>query len=34
VAEAFALQQGFLEQLYVVVPPQVRNRYFGQRGDR
>ena len=27
--EAFALQQGFLEQLYAAVPADVRMRYFG-----
>jgi EpsI family protein len=30
-AEAFAVQQGFLEQLYTAVPADVRPRYFGSR---
>lgn len=28
---AFALQSGFLEQMYAVVPADVRSRYFGNR---
>jgi EpsI family protein len=31
--EAFALQQGFLEQMYQAVPADVRGRYFGSRAD-
>lgn len=29
--ESFALQQKFLDQLYVAVPAEVRSRYFGAR---
>jgi EpsI family protein len=31
---AFALQQGFLEQMYAAVPADVRGRYFGTRASR
>lgn len=31
-AEAYALQQGFLQQLYATVPSEVRGRYFGSKG--
>ena len=33
-AEAFALQQRFLDQLYAVVPPELRTRYFGGQPQR
>jgi len=29
--EAFALQQSFLQQLYLAVPAEMRGRYFGSR---
>lgn len=30
-AAAFALQQGFLEQMYAAIPADIRGRYFGAR---
>jgi len=31
--ESFALQQRFLEQMYVAVPAEMRSRYFGSRSS-